>query len=721
MMGTRNKFWWFVLLALCLTGITLITLGVFFWQDLTPEEKTQLTGIFVHHPTYFFMASILVIAAVGFALDGALNSYILPLNRLLEAARIVLSVNPRHRIQVDGSQLVRNLADLVNRMAERIESTSDQVAAHVAVARESCEREKNILAAMVAELPHGVIICNPDHRVILYNRRAKRLLERSGDQDRTRDDDNRAAGRFLGLDRPVTALVDAALIRYAMEEAIQNLDRNASEPAARFVITGSQGELIQSEMVPVLDSRREITAYILTFSDITERMERRQRASQFMGRLITRARASLAGIRSAIESMVAYPDMTDDQRNRLRTIIHDEAVVMSDLLDESADQLADSARSSWPLMPVRLRDLFQALQRHAVHCTPPRAVTTGDVDDTLWIRADSYLLLSALETVMDQAVSHDGATGFDITGSKGRRSVQVDLVWQGPPVSRARIQQWMDDAATGAIQEHLSLEQILQRHDGELVIWKASDPSPDRTGIRMLLPGLTPPQGSSGPAVATVPAGRPEFYDFDLFHQPGQAPDIDRRPLTSQAYTVFDTETTGLNPRGGDEILSIGAVRIVNQRLLREECFDHLVNPRRQIPWESIKYHGIHHDMVADKPAIDQVLPQFHQFAADTVLVGHNVAFDMRMLQMKEADTGIYFFNPVLDTLLLSIVVHPNHRDHSLEAIAQRLGVAVEARHTAMGDAMTTAQVFLKMLPLLKQMGIHTLLEARRASLPFQE
>jgi DNA polymerase-3 subunit epsilon len=140
------------------------------------------------------------------------------------------------------------------------------------------------------------------------------------------------------------------------------------------------------------------------------------------------------------------------------------------------------------------------------------------------------------------------------------------------------------------------------------------------------------------------------------------------------------------------------------------------VDPQRPIPAASIPIHGIVPAMVAGQPTIDQVLPAFRAFVQDTVLVAHNAAFDMRFLQLKERQTGVVFDQPVLDTLLLSAVIHPSQDSHRLEAIAERFNVPVIGRHTAMGDAMVTAEIFLKLVPLLAEQGIHTLGQAREAA-----
>jgi DNA polymerase-3 subunit epsilon len=120
--------------------------------------------------------------------------------------------------------------------------------------------------------------------------------------------------------------------------------------------------------------------------------------------------------------------------------------------------------------------------------------------------------------------------------------------------------------------------------------------------------------------------------------------------------------------------------------------------------------------MVESQPTIDLVLPAFFKYAEGTIIVAHNAAFDMRMLQTYEDRTGIRFVNPVLDTLLLSAIVHAAQEDQTLSSIVRRLGVSVVNRHTAMGDTLMTAKIFIRMIPLLEKKGIRTLGEARAAS-----
>jgi DNA polymerase-3 subunit epsilon len=208
----------------------------------------------------------------------------------------------------------------------------------------------------------------------------------------------------------------------------------------------------------------------------------------------------------------------------------------------------------------------------------------------------------------------------------------------------------------------------------------------------------------------------PEFYDFDLFLPRPVLERVEQLQanLTDLDYVVFDTETTGMRLSQGDKIVSISGIRIRRGRVLNADTFHTLVNPGRPIPQETVEIHHIEDHMVADAPSMDEVYPQFVEYVGDSVLVAHNAAFDMKCLQMAAAGAGLPLMdNPILDTLLLSYALHNEAEGHSLEALAERLGITIEGRHSSMGDARATAHIFLRLLLLLPGRGVKTLADAK--------
>jgi DNA polymerase-3 subunit epsilon len=252
--------------------------------------------------------------------------------------------------------------------------------------------------------------------------------------------------------------------------------------------------------------------------------------------------------------------------------------------------------------------------------------------------------------------------------------------------------------------------EVLERHRTDFWCEPAGE---GRARLRLPLGGPVDAHRGRPPAVAA----RPEFYDFDLLGRvdPGL---IDDRPLRELDVVVFDTETTGLEPSRGDLMISVAGVRIVNGRVLRGEVFDQLVNPGRRIPPASTAIHHITDAMVADAPPIETVLPKFRAFVGDAALVAHNAAFDMRFLTLQQDRCGVRFDNPVLDTVLLAAHLDGAVGNLTLDALAERFAIeiAAEDRHTALGDSLATAEVYLRLVDMLEAEGVRTLRDAVAAS-----
>jgi DNA polymerase III epsilon subunit family exonuclease len=186
------------------------------------------------------------------------------------------------------------------------------------------------------------------------------------------------------------------------------------------------------------------------------------------------------------------------------------------------------------------------------------------------------------------------------------------------------------------------------------------------------------------------------------------APDADLHTLS---FAVLDLETTGLDAARGDTVVSMACVRVRGGQVSTTDRFVTLIDPERAIPPASTRVHGIDDAAVQGAPTLAEALPKLGSFVGESVLVGHVVGFDLAFLEpaLQAVELPSLARHGVLDTLLLGHVLFPASRPTSLEDLTELLGVDLVGRHTALGDAATTAECFARMLVLLDQRGLRTL------------
>lgn len=187
-------------------------------------------------------------------------------------------------------------------------------------------------------------------------------------------------------------------------------------------------------------------------------------------------------------------------------------------------------------------------------------------------------------------------------------------------------------------------------------------------------------------------------------------------PLCELSLVALDTETTGLDTYR-DRIVQIGAVRVKNGNIQSQETFLTLVNPAMPIPAAATAIHGIDDAAVQSAPPFADIHADLDAFLGDAVIVGQSVGFDLAVLLRETRRIGLRWRPPhFLDTKLLHAALKNEPHEHSLDELADMLGVTIAHRHSALDDAVATAEILVGLLPLLDAQHIHTLGDAEAHS-----
>lgn len=174
-------------------------------------------------------------------------------------------------------------------------------------------------------------------------------------------------------------------------------------------------------------------------------------------------------------------------------------------------------------------------------------------------------------------------------------------------------------------------------------------------------------------------------------------------PMTyeDREFVIFDVETTGLSSVY-DTIIEIGAVKMKNGEVL--ERFDKFINPHHPLSEQTINLTSITDEMVSAADDEDVVIKQFQDFYGDRPLCGHNVQFDVGFVNAALRRAGLSeITQPVVDTLEVSRLLHPEQNRHTLDSLAKKYNVSLEHHHRANQDAEATGYLMYKLLDAFKK------------------
>ncbi|WP_306119673.1 MULTISPECIES: 3'-5' exonuclease [unclassified Roseitalea] len=632
---------------------------------------------------------VLIVGGAAFAIVGLVTWVALKFDDNLARPLTTIAADLKTAAHADGANLSSQrrdqylgmLAPAAREVTDALAQARERTQGAIEAATADAARQKGELEALLRDLHQGLVICTMAGRVTLYNHRAVEILHV---EEFRRDDPGSTDVMIgsLGLGRDFFNIVDDRPFREALDlfEAGPGGAPSERGPVSIVFSTCDGAVTMRGHLSPRLNAAGDALAgFVVVFDDITAELT----AGLERDRVL---REAIDGLRAAGTASAVPPAAVARALDRLET---------------ASDNIIASA---WPMADVSAGRLFAGIRK----AFAGRPVTVTSSGENVLVHADSATLIALMRHLAGALVRQAGASALHMEAGGTGHARTLCLRIDGTPPDAAWLEARLAENADPDT-AFLSARAILERHRARARL--------DGNRLIVDFPINTAARIAPERADADRPGPRPEFYDFDLFEREPVG-DILATPLSELYCVVFDCEMTGLEPRRGDEIVSIAGVRVVNGRVLTGEIFDLFVNPGRPIPAASTNIHHITDAMVAGAPPVPAALTRFHAFARDQVLVAHNAAFDMAFLANGERAARLRFDNPVLDTVLLAAWLQGADSDLTLDALADRFGVEIapEDRHSARGDALATAQVFVRLVRLLEASGIVTLGDALRIS-----
>ena len=609
---------------------------------------------------------------VGLLLERMLFT---PLRHLqVQLARLV--ANPDARDDYPPAGWLRGLGPDLMRVRDAWRSDRTRLAtAHVEGAR-SAARIRQELETLLQVLDTPLLLCDSHRRLLLFNQAAEALFA---------DHPGLGLGKRLDTLLPVASLQDS-------------LNHLPAEGAPRELLIPGGERWLHVTLRRVPHSNGET---LLTLTDATaawnSEMGARAGLIERMAPLRQHS-ASLTSATAALASARFAPAIDDSLRQRLEAVVAEESHALSQEIEKLSQLIEAMQQQGERLVPLWSNDLWQSLNERLAE----RTIRVIPIGIPAWFKGDAPSLLVMLETLLAQLATHTGTHHFEGEVLLGNRRVYLDLVWPGRPLPQREFATW-SELRLEALPLAPRVSDLLRQHASDA--WSLADDDGRHARLRLPLPAI---ERVGAPPDQLPP--RPEFHDFGIAQLPPPDAELARCPLRALEVVAFDTETTGLDLRRGDTAISLGACRIVNSRLLASDSFDMRIDPGRPISPASTAIHGLTDDDVAGAPPLAVVLPRFRDYVGDAVLLAHNASFDLRALQAS----GTVLNMPVLDTLLISRALDESLDGHDLDTLAERYGLSFPpgTRHTALGDARVTAELWLALIKRLEARGIDTLEQA---------
>lgn len=303
------------------------------------------------------------------------------------------------------------MAGIINDFADMFENLNKTITEQILAARQETEKERNLLAAIMGELPQGIVVCNKNGRIILFNSQAKAIFSPGKGS---------AQELFIGLGRSIFHLMDKSLVAHAMDEILEQINSPDLAVGSFFISPVASGALISAEAIPVLDHEKRITGFILAVKDITKGIKKYQAVDRHL-------KAFTARITQGQD--LTRPDLVQ-------------------AFESTAAKIRDTVFTSLPLSSLPLGTFLSGIQKK---CGARHDIRVNVFNPCVNARilADTYSLTTAFVFIFKHLGQFTGLDEYGLKVSRGPITLEFTISWQEAPCPKADVEKMLATRVDG--------------------------------------------------------------------------------------------------------------------------------------------------------------------------------------------------------------------------------------------------------------------------------
>ena len=339
-----------------LGAATIGSIGVGVWlieSRLQPETAAEFGNLVIVYGGAAAFLLVAIIALIWAYLDHALAQ---PLAAIVRGIQTVVHARSDYRIQIDEAHQLDGLPNAVNDLIRELGLARTSVNEAIDKATASIETQKKQLATILMDLHEGVIVCTLDHRILLYNNRALRLLR---------------IGRDIGLDRSLFHFLTQQPILHALSRLNNRLaqgrdDSTLGGRAVPFVGSTSDGKhTLEGRMGLILDGAKTATGYVLSFEDRTDELAALALRDRLLREATEGLLAPVGNLRAAAEILAGGGNLSIEEQSGFKRVLLQESQQLGARLETLAAQYREVITGHWPMSDIYTSNLFQNSRRQA--------------------------------------------------------------------------------------------------------------------------------------------------------------------------------------------------------------------------------------------------------------------------------------------------------------------------------------------------------------------